>query len=176
MLAKELLFAIHDREDEIAWSDVVRETLFVPGTMPLNQLLQAFRAARKHMAIVVDEYGGTQGIVTLEDVLEELVGEIHDESDRLPRSMLPLADGGFRVSAEIELRKLESALDATWELDEDVVTLNGLLFQLLDRVPAKGDVVEWQGFRFEVLSALETRADTVIVRPVGPADPGDEDR
>lgn len=172
VLAKELLFAIHDHEGTVSWSDIVRETLFVPETMPLNQLLQAFRNARKHIAVVVDEYGGTQGIVTLEDVLEELVGEIHDESDSLPQSMLPQADGGLRVPAEVELRKLKSTLGAKWELDEDVVTLNGLLFAILDRVPRQGDTVDWQGFRFEVLSATEMRADTVLVRELDPEETG----
>jgi CBS domain containing-hemolysin-like protein len=164
VLAKELLFAIHDQTDFVAWSDVVRETLFVPETMPLNQLLQAFRDARKHIAIVVDEYGGTQGIVTLEDVLEELVGEIHDESDRPPSAAFPQADGGLRVPADVELRKLESRFGVRWEHDEDAVTLNGLLFAILDRVPEEGDVVDWQGFRFEVVSALDTRAETIVVR------------
>ena len=172
VLAKELLFAIHDQEGTVSWSDIVRETLFVPETMPLNQLLQAFRNAHKHIAVVVDEYGGTQGIVTLEDVLEELVGEIHDESDRLPISMLPQADGGLRVPAEVELRKLQSTLGAKWTLDEDVVTLNGLLFAILDRVPQIGDTVDWQGFRFEVLSATEMRADTVLVRELNPGETG----
>ena len=172
VLAKELLFAIHDHEGTVSWSDIVRETLFVPETMPLNQLLQAFRNARKHIAVVVDEYGGTQGIVTLEDVLEELVGEIHDESDSLPQSMLPQADGGLRVPAEVELRKLKSTLGAKWELDEDVVTLNGLLFAILDRVPRQGDTVDWQGFRFEVLSATEMRADTILVRELDPGETG----
>ena len=172
VLAKELLFAIHDHEGTVPWSDIVRETLFVPETMPLNQLLQAFRNARKHIAVVVDEYGGTQGIVTLEDVLEELVGEIHDESDSLPQSMLPQADGGLRVPAEVELRKLKSTLGAKWELDEDVVTLNGLLFAILDRVPRQGDTVDWQGFRFEVLSATEMRADTILVHELDPGETG----
>ena len=172
VLAKELLFAIHDHEGTVSWSEIVRETLFVPETMPLNQLLQAFRNARKHIAVVVDEYGGTQGIVTLEDVLEELVGEIHDESDSLPQSMLPQADGGLRVPAEVELRKLKSTLGAKWELDEDVVTLNGLLFAILDSVPRQGDTVDWQGFRFEVLSATEMRADTILVRELDPGETG----
>ncbi len=85
VLAKELLLAIQDHPDQIPWRDIVRETLFVPETIRLNVLLQSFRKARKHIAVAVDEYGGTQGIVTLEDVLEELVGEIMDESDQPDR-------------------------------------------------------------------------------------------
>jgi CBS domain containing-hemolysin-like protein len=166
VLAKELLFAIHD-EDEVAWSDVVRETLFVPETMPLNRLLQAFRDERKHLAVVVDEYGGTQGIVTLEDVLEELVGEIRDEKDSRPPATIAPVEGGLRVPAEMELRKLGSRLGVSWAYDEHVVTLNGLLFAILDRVPEKGDMVNWQGFRFEVESVLDNRAESVIVRRLG---------
>jgi CBS domain containing-hemolysin-like protein len=163
VLAKELLFAAHEHSGPIPWQKIVRDTLYVPETMPLNALLQEFRRARKHIAVVVDEYGGTQGIVTLEDVLEELVGEIDDESDQPASDITAMPDGSYRVSATAEMRKLATTLHLDWDHEEDVVTLSGLLLEELDRVPVAGDVIEWGGYRFEVLTALDTRADIVQV-------------
>ena len=163
VLAKELLLAINKQPGTVPWSSVVRDTIFIPETKPLNQLLQSFRTARKHIAVVVDEYGGTQGIVTLEDVLEELVGEIDDESDRPVQDLRTLPDGSYRVPAAVEMRKLASTLDTNWSDEEDVVTLGGLLADLLDKVPEKGDAINWHGYRFEVLNASETRAELVKI-------------
>jgi CBS domain containing-hemolysin-like protein len=166
VLAKELLVAVLDNQGPVPWDDIVRETLFVPETMPLSSLLQVFRSAQKHIAVVVDEYGGTQGIVTLEDVFEELVGEIQDESDQPLPEMLWQPDGTLRVPAMVELRKLETELGVDWDHAEDVVTLSGLLLILLDRIPVNGDVVVWQGHRFEIESALATRANVVLIRRI----------
>jgi len=170
VLAKELLFAMYDHPELIPWQDVVRETLFVPETIQLNVLLQSFRNARKHIAVAVDEYGGTQGIVTLEDVLEELVGDIIDESDRLVQEISLQPDGSYQALATVEMRRLVSELGIQGDIDEDVVTLTGLLAGKLERVPVSGDVVEWNGYQFEVVSALDTRADVVrVVRVQTPA-------
>ena len=170
VLAKELLFAMYDHPELIPWQDVVRETLFVPETIQLNVLLQSFRNARKHIAVAVDEYGGTQGIVTLEDVLEELVGDIIDESDRLVQEISLQPDGSYQALATVEMRRLVSELGIQGNTDEDVVTLTGLLAGKLERVPVSGDVVEWNGYQFEVLSALGTRAEVVrVVRVQTPA-------
>jgi len=163
VLAKELLFSVYDHPEEIPWGDIVRETLYVPENTPLTILLQSFRSERKHIAIIVDEYGSTQGIVTLEDILEELVGEIIDESDRPIEEISLQPDGSYHVLATVEMRKLVAQLGISRHFDENVVTLSGLLAGLLDRVPLPGDIVEWNGYRFEVLSALDTRADAIRV-------------
>lgn len=176
VLAKELLFAVHDNPEQIPWQDIVRETLFVPETIRLNILLQSFRSARKHIAIAVDEYGGTQGIVTLEDVLEELVGEIVDESDQPVEEITPQPDGSLKVIATVEIRKLALQLNGLDAIEEDVVTLTGLLAGKLERVPVSGDIVEWNGYAFEVLTAIETRADVVRVAPLGAAASEDLDQ
>ena len=169
VLAKELLLRIQESPEPVTWSSIQRDPLFIPETMHLNSLLQAFRAERRHMAIVVDEYGSVQGIVTLEDVLEELVGDIEDESDRPVQEIRRLADGSIDVAASVEMRKLCAYLAIDWDPSEDVVTLSGLLLRLLDRVPAAGDAIEWSGYRFEVLAASDTRAELVRISP--PAEP-----
>lgn len=165
VMAKELLLTIRDTDDEIPWSKLVMEMLFVPETIRLNVLLQSFRNAQKHLAAVVDEYGGIEGIVTLEDVLEELVGDIIDESDHPVEEITSQPDGSLRVVATVETRKLMSTLGIPMGRGEIAVTLAGLLADRLERVPVTGDVIEWNGHRFEVLTALESRADMVSVTP-----------
>jgi CBS domain containing-hemolysin-like protein len=161
VLAKELLLSLQDDPSAINWPAVMREPLIIPETKPLNSLLQAFRDARQHMAIVVDEYGGTEGIVTLENVLEELVGEIIDESDRPIEDLWPQKDGAVHALSTIELLKLTEHLGIPWSPDVDVHTLGGLLSSRLERIPRKGDAITWNGYRVEVLSATETRAEVV---------------
>jgi magnesium and cobalt transporter len=153
----------------------VHEPLIIPETKPLNSLLQAFRSERQHMAIVVDEYGGTEGIVTLEDVLEELVGEIVDESDRPPiEDLWPQKDGAVHALASIELHKLAEHLGIAWQPVTDVHTLGGLLTSRLERIPRKGDVIIWHTYRVEVLSTTETRAEVVRLEKL-PTDTGSEE-
>ena len=170
VMAKELLLTIRDTDDEIPWSKLVMEMLFVPETIRLNVLLQSFRSAQKHLAAVVDEYGGIEGIVTLEDVLEELVGDIIDESDHPVEEITSRPDGSLRVVATVETRKLMSTLGIPRGQGEIAVTLAGQLADRLERVPVAGDVIEWHGHRFEVLTALESRADMVSVTPLATGD------
>jgi len=159
--AKELLLSLLNNPDVIDWPTLAREPLIIPETKPLNSLLQAFRDERQHMAIVVDEYGGTEGVVTLEDVLEELVGEIVDESDRPIEYLWPQKDGAVHALSTIELLKLTEHLGIPWLPDTEIHTLGGLLSSQLERVPQKGDAIIWNGYRVEVLSATETRAEVV---------------
>ena len=177
VLAKEVLLQLEERPDEeIDWKALMREPLVVPETKHLNSLLRAFQEDRSHMAIVVDEYGGVEGIVTLEDVLEEIVGEIIDESDRAVQEMWPQADGSLEILASIEMRKVGEHFGFEWFSDGDITTPGGLLTERLGRIPVKGDTVEWNGYRFEVVSATPRRADRIRIRPVathaGPAPEG----
>jgi len=161
VLAKELMLALLDDPNVIDWPMLTREPLIIPESKPLNSLLQAFRAERRHMAIVVDEYGGTEGIVTLEDVLEELVGEIVDESDRPIEDLWLQKDGAVHALSTVELPKLTRYFGIPWQPDVDIHTLGGLLSSRLERIPRKGDAIFWNGYRVEVLSATETRAEVV---------------
>jgi len=177
VLAKELFFLLEKRPDqEIDWEALMREPLIVPESKRLNSLLRAFQEDRKHLAIVVDEYGGVEGIVTLEDVLEEIVGEIIDESDSYVQEMWPQADGSLEIIASIEMRKVGEHLGFEWFSDGDITSAGGLVTELLGRIPIKGDAVEWNGYRLEVLSATQRRAERIRIRPIatqaGPAPEG----
>jgi len=172
--AKELLLSLRDNPDVIDWPTLMREPLIIPESKSLSTLLQEFRSAQQHMAIVVDEYGSTEGIVTLEDVLEELVGEIFDESDRPIEDLWPQKDGAVHVMSTIELLKLTEYLGIPWSPDADVHTLGGLLSARLERIPQEGDEITWNRYRVEVLSATDTRAEVVRLELLpGEADPAE---
>ena len=165
VMAKELLLQLQDGFDEtIDWSRLVNEPIVVPETARLDSLLRIFKEARRHMAIVVDEYGDVQGIVTLEDVLEEIVGDIFDESDRPVEDLWPQDDGSLHALGTIELRKLCRELGIKLPRNTEVSRLGGLVTELLGRIPVKGDTVEWNDCWFEVLSASQWSAKLVSIR------------
>ena len=162
----EVIGMVHIKDMLPFWGDgaefqlehIKRETLFVPHSMRVLDLLLQMRDTGVHMAIVVDEYGGTDGMVTIEDMVEEIVGEIQDEHDKiLPPRITELPDGALEADARVEVEDLEKQLGLSLldeERREDVDTLSGLIFTLLDRMPARGEVVRHPaGLEFEVLDA-----------------------
>jgi CBS domain containing-hemolysin-like protein len=176
VLVKDLLFrdgALATGED-IDFEALQTPLLVVPGAAPLEKVLRTFQEERRHIAIVVDEYGGTQGLITLEDVLEEIVGEIEDESDRVDQRIFRRADGVFVCRASAETRKLFDILG----IDESValVTVGGFVADLVGRVPRTGDVVEFHGFQFSVARASARRAERIEVRRISPATKSDRAR
>ncbi len=165
VMAKELLLQLQENSDEkIDWSRLVHEPIVVPESAPLNELLRTFKEARRHMAIVVDEYGDIQGIVTFEDVLEEIVGDIIDESDEPKEELWSQDDGSVHALATIELRSLCQQLGINVPSDTKVSRLGGLISELLGRVPVAGDTVEWNGCSLEVLSASRFSAELVSIK------------
>ena len=135
---------------------LLRTPLFVPESMGVLELLARMRSDRVHLAIVVDEFGGTEGLVTIEDVVEEIVGEIEDEHDEAVAGMLTmLEDGLWEADARIELEELAKSVDARLSSEHDGVdTLGGLVFLLTGHIPAKGEtVVHWSGWRLEAVDS-----------------------
>ena len=111
VLAKDLFYwLLQNDKDDIAWDDLIKESLIVPPSVPLLKLLRTFKDSRRHLAIIIDEYGTVEGIATLEDVIEEIIGDIFDESDAPMREFHELADGSFVVRASVDLRKLSAKL------------------------------------------------------------------
>src|SRR3712207_1186828 len=134
-------------------SALIRTPLFVPESMGVLDLLARMRADRVHLAIVVDEFGGTEGLVTIEDVVEEIVGEIEDEHDEeTPGMLIPLEDGIWDADARAELEDVAETLDARLGVvEEDVETLGGLALVLAGHVPQQGEIVEHpSGWKLEV--------------------------
>jgi putative hemolysin len=168
VLAKDVHYRLQERPDEpIPFDEMVHEPLLVPHTKPLDRMLVAFQRSHNHMALVLNEHGGIDGIVTLEDVLEEIVGEIVDESDVDEEGIRQEPDGSIVVDAGMETRKLLGHLDVDWSPDPGVTSVGGLIVRELDRVPVRGDTLDWRGLRFEVLSATPRWPVKIRIRSEG---------
>jgi len=162
LLAKDLLR--HYAGEEFNVREMLRPAVFVPEAKRLNVLLREFRASRNHMAIVVDEYGGASGLVTIEDVLEQIVGEIEDEYDfdEASDNIIPEPGGRFRVKALTQIADFNGTFGTQFS-DEAANTVGGLVIAELGRLPKRGETVNIQGLRFQVLRADSRRVYTLLV-------------
>jgi len=162
LLAKDLLRFYAGEEFNVR--DMLRPAIFVPESKRLNVLLREFRANRNHIAIVVDEYGGVAGLVTIEDVLEQIVGEIEDEYDfdETEDNIVPDRLGKFRVKAATELEDFNKALGSDFS-SADFDTVGGLLMSHFGRLPKRGERISFEGLTFQVLRADSRRLHSVLV-------------
>lgn len=164
VLAKDLLYWLLQTDDrKVDWEALRGDALIVPPSVPLLQLLKTFKEERRHLAIIVDEYGDVDGIATLEDVLEEIVGDIFDESDLPHHEFHDLVNGDTIVRGRVDLRKLCAKLDIPWDPEIEVTTVGGLLTEELDRIPEPGDSIAWNGYQIVVLRADQRRAKLLRV-------------
>ena len=147
LFVKDLLRGEYEGTGDLA--SLVREVYFVPEGKKIDDLLREFQLSKKHMAVVVDEYGGTSGIVTLEDILEEIVGEIRDEHDYETPLIEQISQGSYKIAGRMNLEDLEETLGVSLPM-EDVDTLGGFLYNLIERVPDEGEEIEYQGIRFRI--------------------------
>jgi CBS domain containing-hemolysin-like protein len=161
ILVKDLLFRLRE-QGSVDLEAIASPTLMIPSGAPLERLLRTFQDERRHLAIVVDEYGGTQGIVTLEDVLEEIVGEIEDESDRVDPSIIRRSNDVIVCRGLAEARKVFQLLGI--EESTESVTMGGFVAELVGRIPVVGDSIERDGFVYTVLRASARRAERIEVR------------
>jgi magnesium and cobalt transporter len=166
LLAKDLL-RYYAGEEEFNVRDMLRPAVFVPESKPLNVLLREFRASRNHMAMVVDEYGGVAGLVTIEDVLEQIVGEIEDEHDfdEASDNIVREDSGSFRVKARTEIADFNRAF-GTGFADDGYDTVGGLLIQRFGRLPKRGESTTIEGLRFQVLRGDSRRLHLIKVQPL----------
>ena len=167
LYAKDLLAKIRDCAslDTLTVGQLVRkQPFFAVKTMKLSKLLKEMRARRLHMAIVVDEFGGTAGLITLEDLLEEIVGDIQDEFEHEQRSIVKLNPHTYIVDAKVFTRDLSELLGFEFPEQGDYETLGGFLSLHAGRIPERGHVIHWRGVVFTVTAADERRVITVEVR------------
>lgn len=153
---KDVFVASVDPSKDRSLAALMREPLFVPESMGVIELLARMRTERVHLAIVVDEFGGTEGLVTIEDVVEEIVGDIEDEHDDAEAALLTLLDDGlWEADARIELEELAAAVDPRLSSDEDEVdTLGGLMFLLAGHIPERGECVAHpSGWKLEAIDS-----------------------
>ncbi len=175
--AKSLFAALQKAEGDatkVRLDDVMTDPWFVPDTRPLQDQLNAFLRRKAHFAIVVDEYGEVQGLLTLEDIIEEIVGDIKDEFDAVPTGVRKSKDGSFIVPGNVPLRDLNRAME--WQLpDEEATTLAGLVIHEARMIPAVGKVFYFHGFRFEVLKKKRQQLTSIRVIRIKDAEPGNEE-
>ncbi|MBC9034019.1 HlyC/CorC family transporter [Sphingomonas sp. JC676] len=147
---------------------LIRDPLYVPQSMGALDLLAQMRSSRTHLAIVLDEYSGTEGLITIEDLIEEIVGEIEDEHDEAPTALLiPIEGGGWDADARAELEDVAELVDPRLgEVDEDVETLGGLAFVLAGHVPKPGEcLVHESGWKLEVVEADSRKVTRLRLHP-----------
>ena len=169
------LFPLLEHKDLIILQDIVRTAFFVPETKPISQLLREFQRRKEQLAIVVDEFGSTAGLVTMEDILEELVGEIQDEYDNETAGVEKLAEGNYVVQGSLTISDINDRLD-DFQLPEgsDYTTLNGLVNKWFDRIPEVSEACERDGLRITVLKTENHHVEQVRIEhsePAGPLSP-----
>lgn len=170
LLAKDLLRHYAESDNDIR--GMLRPAVFIPESKRLNVLLKEFRSNRNHIAIVVNEYGGIAGLVTIEDVLEQIVGDIEDEYDFDESADNIRIDqaGRYRIKAATEIEDFNAAFSTTFD-DHDFDTVGGLVIHQLGRLPKRGETVEVENLRFTVLRADSRRVHTLMVDRIIPASP-----
>ena len=165
---KDLLRELTDRDgriDDLDIGAILREPWFIPETTSLKDQLAAFLKRQNHFALVVDEYGALQGLVTLEDILEEIVGEIEDEHDVVAAGILPAPDGSVVVEGSVTIRDLNRAMD--WDLpDEEAVTVAGLLIHEAQQIPEVGQTYTFHHHRFRVEARKGARVTSLKIEPL----------
>lgn len=167
LYAKDVLAYLDNEEKDLPqnWRTIARKPLFIPSTKKLDDLLRDFQQEKTHIAIVVDEYGGTEGIVTMDDILEEIVGDITDDSGEDDKLYTQFKSGIYIFDAQIDLDDMEEILgeDITSE-DDEFETLGGLIYHLTESLPNVGERIRYKGFEFTVHSVQNNRIRKVRVK------------
>ena len=168
--AKNLFAAIQENDGDstkVKLDDILSSPWFVPDTRPLTDQLNAFLRRKTHFAIVVDEYGEVQGLITLEDIIEEIVGDIKDEFDAVTTGVRKQQNGSYNIEGTVPIRDLNRSFD--WNLpDEEVTTVAGLVIHEARMIPEAGQVFTFHGFRFEVLKKRKQQLSLVNVTKLEP--------
>ncbi len=168
LLAKDLLPCLADQEMPCSIAELIRPVSLIPESKPLNLLLKEFRTRRSHMAVVIDEYGGVSGLVTIEDVLEVIVGEIDDEHDdeaNPDQHIRAEASGGYSVDAITPIGEFNQRFSCRVS-DEEFDTVGGMVTSAFGHVPSTGEEIESEGFHILVTQADARRVQQVLVRPL----------
>jgi magnesium and cobalt transporter len=173
LLAKDLLPLVESDSAPPALRHLMRPVIAVPESKRLNVLLREFRQNRNHMAIVIDEYGGIAGLITIEDVLEEIVGEIEDETDVAEKKPIrPMSDGTFFVEALTAIDDFNAFFNTEFS-DDEFDTIGGVVVNAFGQLPSRNQSIQLNHFEFSVIRADERRLSSLRVRPVADIDSGE---
>jgi putative hemolysin len=157
VLQKDIVRIVH-QDTNLGVDDIIRPALFLPPSMRLNDALRSLRRSRAHMALLVDEHGGLEGMVTLEDLLEEIVGDIRDEHDEIAaRSIIPQPDGSYTVRGNLSIRDANKQLELGLPESDSYHTIAGFMMARAGKLLRHGDSVDYNGLRFTVEAASRNR-------------------
>jgi CBS domain containing-hemolysin-like protein len=170
LYAKDLLKSWGDVEGQVQIRSLMRQPYFIPETKNLEELLEEFKRKRVHLAIVIDEYGGTSGLVTIEDLLEQIVGDIQDEYDKEEALFSINPDGSITADARMPVEELEEHFGVNIERDK-FDSVGGLIVHLIDKIPAIGDMVDCEGLLLTVIDADERKIIKVLIENLGSKTP-----
>jgi CBS domain containing-hemolysin-like protein len=162
MVHQKDVFVLISKHEDKPLKDIVRPIMFIPESVKVNQLLKEFRQQHMHIAIVLNEHGSVTGLITLEDVLEEIVGDINDEHEPTHEKIIPLQKGGWLVDASFPLEDLEEFLRIEFDT-QDSITLGGFLTEYLQHLPKKGERILYSRYFFQVQNASPTRVKQVLI-------------
>jgi CBS domain containing-hemolysin-like protein len=160
---KDLITLLENR-DLIVLQDIIRPAYFVPDSKKISQIMREFQQKKIHLAVVIDEFGGTEGIVTMEDILEEIVGEIHDEYDEVLKEVETSADGAFLVNARLPITQFNARFGCDIPEDFDYETVGGFLYKLTGRIPDLNETIQHKNLTFTVVTKSERRMRQIKVR------------
>ena len=163
LYAKDLLTFFFDENKVFNLRDILRECFFVPETKRISDLLREFREKNVHIALVVDEYGGFSGIVCLEDILEEIVGEIRDEYDREKDLIVKIDDSSYKISAKISISDLNEQLELELP-EEESDSLGGFIMEILGKIPEQGEVAEYGPYEFTIDEMSAYKIEQIIFK------------
>ncbi len=163
LYVKELLEFAQDRRKKFDLKRYLHKPLFIPETMPLDELLVEFKKKRQHLAIVVDEYGGVAGLVTMEDILEEIVGEIHDEFDEHEKpECVALDSSTYDIDSRMSITDLNELIETELP-DDEFDSIGGLVFDLFGKIPVKNEIVDFGKYSFKIKEIDGTRINRIIL-------------
>ena len=162
---KDLLLLLAQDQEQRAVSDITKEMSFVPETMPINDLLKQMQIQNSQMALVVDEYGGTAGLVSMEDIIEELIGEIHDEYDLAEKEIQKRSDGSILVKASLAVDTLNEELEFDIPESDEYDSIGGYIISELGSIPKEGDSLSAEGLNITIQSATPRRILTLLIKP-----------
>ena len=166
------------KDKNVAIDEIIKPVIYVAKTQKVNDLMKELQEKQLHLAVVMDEYGSTAGIVTLEDILEEIVGDIWDEHDEIIEEIKEISDGEYEVSGMTNIEKLFDELDLPFDDELDAATANGWAMAVLERIPEEGDSFEHMGLKVNVLKMDGKRIETLHIvdeRPSDDDDHGDDE-
>jgi CBS domain containing-hemolysin-like protein len=152
--------------DDSTITSILRDAYFIPETKNIHFLLHELKEKKSHMAIVIDEYGGTAGLVTLEDLIEEIVGEIHDEHDVEEDNFTVLSNGDILVDSRVEIEEFEEYFSITLP-EGKFETLGGFIFHIIKKIPVPGEVIHYENFELVIESADERSIKKVRIKQSG---------